>query len=112
MTFCHSTWARLIFRSTINRRYDVQEVGFWMRGTKTENLGLRRRRGRGFFGDLELEADAHAPIDHRNAYVGYRRELNELKLAAQKHIPRHRPIKSAAGGDAPEQRIALPRAGR
>ncbi len=40
-----------------------------MRGTKTENLGLRRRRSRGFFGNLELEAGTGARVDDNNAYV-------------------------------------------
>jgi hypothetical protein len=61
---------------------------------------------------LELEAGADPGVDNGNIDGRYRRELNELELAAQKEILRQGPIESAADGDAPEKRIALPRAGR
>ena len=57
--------------------------------------------------DLELEAGADAGVHKGNVYVGYRRELNELELAAQKHILRQCPIKSTTDGEAVEQRVAL-----
>ena len=60
----------------------------------------------------ELKAGADAGVDNRNIYVCDRRKLNDLELAAQKHILRQCPIKSATRGEAPEQRVALPRAGR
>ena len=54
---------------------------------------------------LELEAGADTGADNGSHYIGYRRKLDVFNLAPQKNILRDRPIHSATGGEAVQERI-------